>query len=60
MSKIYHATPTAHLVDVIEIRKDRTSDNCYDIFIDGERFAGIYGRDGKPPKLKLTLDEEAS
>jgi hypothetical protein len=60
MSKVYHSISTAHLVETLEIRKDPARANCYDIYVDGQRLAGVYGADGKPPKLKLALDEVVS
>jgi hypothetical protein len=53
MSMICHSTTTAHHVVTLEIRVYPGAKNCFDIYCDGERVVGIYGKDGKLPTLVI-------
>jgi hypothetical protein len=51
MTVIIHDMPSAHHIKVLEIRHETTTREHYTIYVDGERLASVFGKEGLPSLL---------
>ena len=60
MTKIYYGSPSAHEVEKLEIRllNEVGITPCYEIFVDGQRLAFVYGGAQGLPQLIVPLKDK--